>query len=252
MKNRFFLLDLLETSIRNMKRQKENTCEHCSTEFGHFYSHLAAEDLALLNDHKENLFRRKNEILFREGQRPQGVYCIREGAIKIFREGIDGREMITRFVFPGEFVGLKAIISGSPYAASALAIEDTSLCFISKNDFYQIMVKYPDFTRVLAVLLTKMLEQAEERMISLAQKPVKERLAETLLFLDRSFHPSTHNGSRNYLNLSRYDLANIIGTTPETVIRLLSDFREHQYISVKGRKIFILNPWELQRIMKYG
>jgi CRP-like cAMP-binding protein len=231
-----------------VKRQRDHTCQHCQAAFGQFFSHLSPEDLEFLNDHKQVLQLKKNQVVFREGQRAQGVYCIREGAVKVFREGHDGRELITRFVFPGDFVGLKAIISGVPYVASAMALDDLSMCFISKYDFYQIMVRYPEFTRVLAVSLTKMLEEAEERMISLAQKPVKERLAETLLFLDRSFHPHAINGAKNYLNLSRYDLANIIGTAPETVTRLLSDFKDHHYITVRGRKIYLLNPWELQRI----
>jgi CRP/FNR family transcriptional regulator, polysaccharide utilization system transcription regulator len=234
--------------VRFVKRHRDQTCEHCQAAFGQFFSHLNPEDLEFLNDHKQVMQVKRNELIFREGQRAQGVYCIREGAVKVYREGHDGRELITRFVFPGDFVGLKAIISGVPYVASALAIEDASVCFITKNDFYTIMVRYPEFTHVLAVSLTRMLEEAEERMISLAQKPVKERLAETLLFLDRSFHPHAVNGTKNYLNLSRYDLANIIGTVPETVIRLLSDFRDHHYIAIRGRKIFILNPWELQRI----
>lgn len=231
-----------------MKRPKDPSCEHCQAAFGQFFSHLDPEDVEFLNDHKQVLAVKKHELIFREGQRAQGVFCIREGTIKVFREGHDGKELITRFVFPGEFVGLKAIIGGDPYVASAIALDDASLCFIQKHDFYQIMVKYPDFTRVLAVSLAKMLEEAEERMISLAQKPVKERLAETLLFLYKSFHPHAINGARQYINLTRYDLASVIGTAPETVIRLLSEFKEHHLIAIRGRKIYILNPWELQRI----
>lgn len=231
-----------------MKRTNDHSCENCPSAFGQFFSHLDPEDMDYLNDRKQVVQLRKNEILFREGQHSQGIYCIRQGIIKIFREGHDGRELITRFVFPGDFVGLKSVISGSFYVASAIALDETRLCLIQKNDFYQIMLKYPDFTRILAVSLIKMLEEAEERMISLAQKPVKERLAETLLFLHRSFHPHAINGAKNYINLSRFDLANIIGTVPETVTRLLSDFRDNHYIAVRGRKIFLLNPWELQRI----
>jgi CRP/FNR family transcriptional regulator, polysaccharide utilization system transcription regulator len=231
-----------------VKKPKDTTCEHCQAAFGQFFSHLDPEDVEFLNDNKQVLTVKRNEIIFREGQRAQGVYCIREGTVKVFREGHDGRELITRFVFPGEFVGLKAIISGTPYVASAITLDEASLCFIQKNDFYQIMVKYPDFTRVLAVSLTKMLEEAEERMISLAQKPVKERLAEVLLFLYKSFHPHAVNGAKNYINLTRYDLASVIGTAPETVIRLLSEFKEHHYIAIRGRKIYLLNPWELQRL----
>jgi CRP-like cAMP-binding protein len=108
------------------------------------------------------------------------------------------------------------------------------------------MIKYPEFTRSLILSLSKLLEEAEMRMVSLAYKPVRERLAETLLFLFTSFYPATDKFHKEYLNLTRMDLANIIGTAGETVIRLLSEFKEEKLISIKGRKIFLLDPERLK------
>jgi CRP-like cAMP-binding protein len=85
-------------------------------------------------------------------------------------------------------------------------------------------------------------------MISLAYKPVRERLAETLLFLFDSFYPNPDKTVKEYLNLTRMDLANIIGTASETVIRLLSDFKDDRLIAIKGRKIFLLDPAGLKAI----
>jgi CRP-like cAMP-binding protein len=110
------------------------------------------------------------------------------------------------------------------------------------------MIKYPEFTRSLIIILSKLLEDAETRMLSLAFKPVRERLAETLLFLFNTFYPETGKSQKDYLNLTRMELANIIGTAPETVIRLLSEFKEEKLISIKGRKIFLADPSRLQTI----
>ena len=98
------------------------------------------------------------------------------------------------------------------------------------------------------LLLSRLLDEAEIRMLSLGFKPVRERLAETLVFLHSSFYPDDVKSSENYLNLTRMDLANIIGTAQETVIRLLSEFREEKLIEIRGRKIFLLNPERLKAI----
>jgi CRP-like cAMP-binding protein len=149
---------------------------------------------------------------------------------------------------PGEVMGLKALLSGNPHSVSATAFEDSSVCMISKSDFFHFMIKYPGFNQSIILFLSKLLDDAEKRMLSLAFKPVRERLAETLIFLFTSFYPGIKTSSENYLNLSRMDLANIIGTAQETIIRLLSEFREAELIKIKGRKIFLLDMVKLTSI----
>jgi CRP-like cAMP-binding protein len=231
-----------------MKKIRNILCEECKSGFLSYFHTLDNADLQYLNEQKNTLFYRKGQLLYEEGHNSLGVFCIREGKVKVFKNTQEGKEHITRVVLPGEFVGLKALLSGNDHSVSASALEDSFVCFISKVDFFQLMIKYPEFTRSLILMLSKLLEEAELRMISLAYKPVRERLAETLLFLFDSFYPKQQNTVKDYLNLTRTDLANIIGTAPETVIRLLSEFKDDKYITIKGRKIYLLDPAGLKSI----
>jgi CRP/FNR family transcriptional regulator, polysaccharide utilization system transcription regulator len=231
-----------------MKKPQDITCQECPEGFQSFFEKLDEADIAYLNYQKVPLAFKKNEVLFEEGKQPQGIYCLRYGKVKIYKNSFDGREQITRIVFPGELMGLKAMLSGHPYSVSSAAMEEVAVCFINKKDFFQLMLKYPEFTRSIILSLSRLLEQAEFRMISLAHKPVRERLAETLLFLNRSFHSTAPSHPKPYLNLTRMDLANIIGTAPETVIRLLSEFRDSRLIEIRGRKIFLINVPRLKLI----
>jgi len=231
-----------------VKKTKEYPCENCPAGNLNSFTTLDKADRLYLNNQKIVSAYKKGEDIFHEGNKATGLYCLVEGKVKVYRQGNDGREHIIRFAFPGEFIGLKALITGNNHTSSAAALEDSVVCFINNNDFLQLMIKYPEFTRNLIVSLSQILEEAEKKMTSLAQKPVRERLAETLVFLNSSFNLNTSDPGRSYLNLSRNDIANIIGTAPETVIRLLSEFKDEKLILIKGRKIFLKNPQELSRI----
>lgn len=231
-----------------MKKARDIPCEDCKSGFLSYFHALDKADLQYLNEQKNTLVYKKGQLVYEEGHKSLGVFCIREGKIKVFKNSQEGKEHITRVVVPGELLGLKALLGGNDHSVSASALEDSIVCFISKMDFFQLMIKYPEFTRSLILMLSKLLEEAELRMISLAYKPVRERLAETLLFLFDSFYPNPDNTVREYLNLTRTDLANIIGTAVETVIRLLSEFKDERFIAIKGRKIYLLDPAGLKAI----
>jgi len=223
-------------------------CENCPAGKDQCFSYLDKADILYLTEQKTVRIIRKDDFVYEQGHNPQGIYCLREGKIKLFKNGKDGREHIVRIALPGEFVGLKALVSGNAHSVSAVAIEDSIICFINKADFLQLMVKYPEFTGSIVRILSKLLDEAETRLISMAYKPVRERLAETLLFLQHIFFPAGEGESKTYLNLTRMDLANIIGVAPETVIRLLAEFKEEHLIMLKGRKIFLVDPIRLQTI----
>jgi CRP/FNR family transcriptional regulator, polysaccharide utilization system transcription regulator len=231
-----------------MTKIKEIICENCPSGIRKYISNIDKVDLHNINREKLTKAFKKGEFVFQEGQKPSYTYCIREGKIKVFKNGQDGREHITRVALPGEFLGLKAILTGNPHSFSSVALEDSVICYISKTDFFYLMIKYPEFSQSLIIILGTLLEEAEARMLSLAYKPVRERLAETILFLFNSFYPHSGKSPHDYLNLTRAELANIIGTAPETVIRLLSEFKEGNLIAIKGRKIFLTDPVKLQII----
>jgi CRP/FNR family transcriptional regulator, polysaccharide utilization system transcription regulator len=223
----------------------ERDCSVCLVKSSNCFAKLPLEDQVLISSFKSSTFTRRGQIIFHEGRIPQGVYCLNEGKVKIYRLGSDGKEQVVRIVTPTSFFGLRALISGWNYSTSAVTLEDSVICLIPKRPFLKITLKYPDVSHCLMVFLSSMLEDAESKLLSLAQKPVRERLAETLLTLYQVFNI---NGGDNHINLSRTDLANIVGTAPECVIRLLSEFKEEKLINITGRKISVLNFEELKKI----
>jgi CRP/FNR family transcriptional regulator, polysaccharide utilization system transcription regulator len=231
-----------------MKKIKEHVCEDCKAAYHSYFHNLDDADMQFLKDQKNEIVLKKGQILYKEGYSSTGVFCVYNGKIKIYKNSHEGKEHITSIVLPGELIGLRELLTGTDHSVTACAIEDAVVCFIPKNVFFQLMIKYPEFTRSLIVYLSKLIEEAEARMLSLAYKPMRERLAETLIFLYNSFYPESNDSSQPYLNLTRTDLANIVGSTPETVIRLLSEFKEKKLIRIKGRKIFLVDLSHLKSI----
>jgi len=231
-----------------VKKIKDTHCLCCQEAFNTFFSLLAPEDLKHIQLLKEVQEYKKGTKIFLEGSKAHGLYCVKSGHIKIYKNGSDGREHITRLAFSGEFIGMKALLTGVPYSVSAQTLEDSVVCYINKKDFFELTIKYPEFNQAVISCLSKQLVDAEAKMIFLAHKPVKERLANTLLYLYQQFTSHQNNGEPAYVNLTRQDLANIVGTAQETVIRLLGNFKDAGILSIKGRKIFILNDEKLKKI----
>jgi len=234
--------------IRNL------TCENCNIRTVTCFSNLIDEDLEELNNCKVTTLYKRGQIIFHEGMLPTGLYCLNSGKIKISKIGIDGKEQIVRFVTQGGLLGIRALLGGRKYSASATTLEDSVVCYINSKVFFKMSIRYPEISQCMMILLSTLLEEAENKMTSLAQKPVRERLAESLLILNNVI--KTEGGACNILNedstinLSREDLANIVGTATETVIRLLSDFKDDNLIEVKGRNIKLLDVENLRRIAK--
>jgi CRP-like cAMP-binding protein len=227
---------------------KQN-CDSCNVLSKSFFSKLDKSDLLELNEKKSCINYKKNQTIFTAGTRPNGIYCLSKGKIKIYKTGAYGKEQIIRFALPGEFFGMRSVISDKNYASTAVTIEDSVVCFISRQDFQQILNKYPQITNSIIASLSEMLEESNNKITSLAQKPVRERLAETLVTLNKVFK-SDQSSDQIYtvISLSRQDLANLVGTATETIIRLLSEFKNDNLIFIKGRKITILDVKSLHRI----
>ena len=229
-------------------------CHNCNTLDLTCFSILNKEDLEEVNRVKVSNIYKKGQIIFYEGMNPTGVYCINKGKVKISKIGFDGKEQIVRFVQDGGLLGIRSLLGDRSYTASATTLEDSIVCFINKETFVEILAKYPEIKQCMIRLLSRLLEEAENKITSLAQKPVRERLAESLLTLHQVF--LTDNSScdmpsdNGTINLSREDLANMVGTATETVIRLLSEFKEEGLIAIDHRTISLLNIEGLKKIGK--
>lgn len=232
------------------------SCKKCTIKSSTCFSELISDDLDELDRNKVSRIYKKGQTIFYEDMLPSGIYCLNKGRIKIAKRGIDGKEQIVRFVLDGGFLGIRALMGERKYTASATTLEDSVVCFINKKTFLAISKKYKNISQCVLTLLCTLLEEAENKLTSIAQKPVRERLAESLLILDNVFNSAykmKNPDNLRVINLSREDLANIVGTATETVIRLLSEFKDEKLIETEGRKIILTNINGLNNIVnKFG
>jgi len=222
-------------------------CLNCKVFKRSYFSTLENDDLENLKYEKSASFYKTGQIVYQEDSRAMGVYCLNSGKIKLYKVDNEGREQIVRFVIAGELFGYSSVTGSRYHMVTAEAVEDSTVCFINAILFSELTTRYPEILKTLLNALGTLLNDAEDRMISLARKPVRERLAESLLNLCRKFHPEgCMNG--NVLNLPREDLANMVGSATETIIRLLSEFREEGLIAIEGRKIILKNVKILKKV----
>ncbi|MBJ6119761.1 Crp/Fnr family transcriptional regulator [Pontibacter sp. BT310] len=191
---------------------------------------------------------KKGQVIFHEGTRPSGLHCINSGKVKVTKMGSDGKEQIIRLAKPGDVVGYRALMADSNYSASAVALDDAVVCFIPKSQFLDLISSNVEFSGGLMKLFSKALGEAEERMVQMAYKPVRERLAEALLLLQKTYQQQPEVEDKFTISISREDLASIVGTAKETTIRLLSEFKDESIITTKGSSITILDPEKLYKI----
>lgn len=221
-------------------------CQQCKDRISSVFCKAENGNLEEIEAAKVCALYKKGQTIFHEGAYPFGIYCINSGKIKLSHSGDDGREQIIRLVKTGDIVGYKALLSGERYTATAIALEDASVCFIPKDLFMSILQKDASLSFEMMRILSSELRKAELRITHLAQKPVRERLAETLLFIKETYGLEEDEQTLN-VRLSREEIANLVGTATESAIRLLSEFKKDGIIELQGKKIRLLNHEELIR-----
>jgi len=198
------------------------------------------DELIIIDEHKSCIPYKKGQIIFNEGNYPLGVYCINKGKVKLAHAGQDGKEQIVKLAKEGDVLGYRSMLSSERYNASAIALEDTQICFISKEVFFSLLRKNPTLSLEIIRMLALELRLTENRLTDIAQKPVRERMAEALLFLKETYGFERDNATISVV-LSREDIANLVGTATETAIRLLSEFKHDKIVVFVGKKIKILD-----------
>jgi len=226
--------------------QNPPVCGKCSLEFNSIFKQLTQDELDQLNYEKSSLFYKRGEIIYHEGSRINGFYCIHSGIIKVYKTGIDGKEQIIRFAKQGEIIGYRSILSNELACTTAKIIEDSILCYISSDILFSLVKNNGNFSMEIMKLTCKELGEANAYITDIAQKTVRERLAEVLIHLKDSF--GLDDDQVLQISLTREELANIVGTATESVIRLLSEFKNDGLIELNGRKIKIINSRSLTKI----
>jgi CRP/FNR family transcriptional regulator, polysaccharide utilization system transcription regulator len=194
---------------------------------------------------------KKGELLLKEGEMPRGLICLSAGKVKVFKEGVGGREQILRMVRPQGFIGYRAIFAGDTYCASAIAIEDSAICIFEKDCFIKIVRKNSDLAMKVMKSFADELGFSNNRTVSLTQKHIRGRLAESLLVL-RDTYGFENDSKTIRVYLSREDIANLSNMTTSNAIRTLSNLASEEIISMEGRKIMILDCHKLEKISELG
>lgn len=221
-------------------------CKECVVDLNTIFSTLAPEELDKLGFEKGCDFYKRGDIIYHEGNRMNGCFCVNKGVIKLYKTGIEGKEQIISFAKKGDIIGFRSVLTGELACTTAKVIDDAVLCFIPSDTLFSLVKTNAEFSMQLMQLTCKELGEANKYITDIAQKTVRERLAEVLIMLMDTF--SLDDTSTLQISLTREELANIVGTATESVIRLLSEFKGDKLIELNGRKIKIMNVKALKKV----
>ncbi len=194
---------------------------------------------------------KKNEFVFKEGDTPGGFMILVNGKVKIFKEGVGGREQIIRMTKPLGLIGYRALLGDETHIGSAVTLEESMICTISPDFIFNRALKNPDFSFKIIKKLCKELGFSNSRTVTLTQKHIRGRLAESLILLKEKYGYE-NDGTTLRAYMSREDIANLSNMTTSNAIRTLSTFATEKVIAIDGRKIKILDINRLERISKLG
>ena len=221
-------------------------CEQCIVRQFSSLKALNKDELLRMAECKTSYTIKKGEPIFEEGEVTNGIYCIKDGVCKLSKLSDNGKDQIVKLVKPGELLGQRSMISDEPANLSAVALEDMEVCFIPRSEVMQFFTQNNQFSMNVMRTICDDLKGADDHMVNMAQKTVRQRLGETLIYLEETFGKN-EDGSL-HIQLSREELAGMIGTATESCIRLLSELNKSTYIELIGKKIKLLDKNKLKRL----
>ncbi len=222
--------------------------EQLTAKFNEKFKGLSVDTLNMLFADDVVHFFKRGSLIYAEGDFARGCYFVFSGILKIFKTGTEGKGQIIRFSKSGDLIGFRSVLSQERLCTSAKVIDDAVVCFISANNLTSLIRENSDFALQLMKVTCAELGEANNYITDIAQKTVRERLAEVLLHLENTFGLDREGVLQ--INLTREELANMVGTATESVIRMLSEFKADRYIELQGRKIKLLQIDKLQKLQR--
>ena len=194
---------------------------------------------------------KKNEVIYTEGERPLHLMCLLQGKVKIYKDGVGGRSQIIRVISSVGYFGYRAFLANEDYLTAAAAFESSVICFVTMTIIEKLLNENGALAMLFIRYLSIDLGVADERTVSLTQKHIRGRLAESLLFLKDAYGVE-EDGFTLSIYLSREDLASLSNMTTSNAIRTLSNFANEHIIAIDGRKIKVIDEEKLKKISKIG
>lgn len=231
------------------KKLTQPQCASCIAGTHSIFGSLEEPQVQFLSEQKYCQHYQKGQVIFQEGARPQGLYCVNAGKVKLTYLGDDGREQIIHLAKAGDILGYRALLGDDTYSLSAVAMDDCAICFIPRTSFLELVQQNNKLSAELIRLLTAELRMTEQHLAGMAQKTVRERLAEALLLLRETygFEPGTQVLQ---VQLSREELANMVGTATETIIRLLTEMKHENIVELNGKKIHLVDMAAIEKLAR--
>ncbi len=199
------------------------------------------EDLSKTRRHKNY---QKKDIIFYEGDNPNFLYYVNSGRVKTHKMNKDAKEFVTHLYKAGDFLGYKTLIKGEAYRETATALEETELSLIPRQEFLDLVFSSKEVSEKFIKILAGSIDERQEELLTLAYDTVRKRVADSLLKLEEMYKSDEEIPFT--ISISRDDLAAMVGTATESVIRTISEFKLDGYIAVKGSNITILQPEKLK------
>jgi len=240
------LLNAIEARLRKHEIRSKDY-QHNEEGLDHFIrdarKSLNLKDLC--KDKRVKQIKKKGEI-FTEGDTPSSLYFIKSGEVKTFRAHVEGKELIINLYKKDDFFGFEPILENTEYKESAVALQDSEVIIIPKQDFLALLYSDADVSAGFISLLCKKVEEKEKQLLNLAYSSVRQRTAEALL------KASQLQDEKDKIMISREDLSKMVGTASESVIRVLSEFKDEGLIEVESGKIKIAQPARLEKVVRWN
>lgn len=210
-------------------------------------SRLSPEDFEVFDKALQYLEFSKGETVFEDGESPKGVYFIEKGTLKLSKSGVYGKDQILRFYKENDLTGYRSLLSGENFQAKAEAMTPMKVQFLPADVFLHLLEVDSKLSYAMLQKIAYELGESSNTVTFLAQKTVRERLAEILILLEQKLGTDPEGFIK--ISLTREEIANLIGTATESAIRLISEFKQDDLIAVEGRNIKILNR---EKLIKLG
>lgn len=204
------------------------------------------DDIKKISSRQQTKHYKKKDSIYTEGDSPVGLYLLISGKVKIYKSHELGKDLIIKLLQPGDFFGYLALLEDTPHIMSAEALEDSEVVIFPREDFYKLMT-HPQVMQQFVKLLSGNIHTEQEKLIALAYSSVRKRSAEALIELYKRYHKEESKDPFS-IAIAREDLANMVGTATESLIRTLSDFREEGLVQIHGSTITIVNPEKLEKM----
>ena len=240
------LLNAVEVRLKKSNALKKSFSQDAQGVNAFMDSVKAGTTLKLTEAREIQLYKKKF-LLFQEGHRPLFLYFVIKGKVKTFRTNEDGKELITQIHSTGDFFGYTPILEETSYKDNAEVLEDAELMMIPREDFLQLISYDNQLAKQFIKLLTRNVVANEERLINLAYNSVRKRVATGLLEVQKKYKTTAEANPR--LEISREDLAQVVGTATESLIRTLSEFKGDKLIEIQDGKIHILQESKLRNLL---